>query len=114
MVINPSLRPARRADATVWPVFFALNGDFRLTRVEVIPFDGDKFNPQGRPVWELVSDSNSVPTRAFRYGQTIKGMKPAIQGVQPEPLEPGVVYRLLVEAGRVKASTDFSTKATTE
>lgn len=114
MVINPSLRPARRADAAVWPVFFALNNDFRLTSVEVIPFDGDKFNPLGRPVWHLVSDSNSVPMRAFRYGQFIKGMKPALKDVRAEQLEPGVTYRLLVEAGSVKGSADFSTKATTQ
>jgi hypothetical protein len=113
MIINPSLRPARRADATVWPVFFALNDDFRLTSVKVIPFDGDKFDPLAHPVWQLVSDSNSVPTRAFRYGQPIKGMKPAVPNLQPDALEPGVVYRLLVEAGSVKATTDFSTKETT-
>jgi hypothetical protein len=103
MIINPS----------VWPVFFALNDDFRLTSVEVIPFDGDKFNPLGRPVWHLVSDSNSVPTRAFRYGQPIQGMKPALKGVRPEPLEPDVLYRIRVEAGNVAATTNFFTKATT-
>ena|ERR1700733_14371915 len=113
MIINPSLRPARRADATVWPVFFALNDDFRLTSVKVLPFDGDKFDPLARPVWHLVSDSNSVPTRAFRYGQSIQGMKPALKDVRPDALEPGVVYRILVEAGSVTASKDFSTKATT-
>jgi len=113
MVINPSLRPARRADATVWPVFFALNNDFRLTSVKVIPFTGDKFDPMGLPAWQLISDSNSVPTRAFRYGQPIQGMKPALKDVKPDPLQPGVTYRLLVEAGSVKASADFSTKETT-
>jgi hypothetical protein len=112
MVINPSLRPARRADATVWPVFFALNDDFRLTSVKVVPFNGDKFDPMGLPAWHLVSDSNSVPTRAFRYGQPIQGMKPALKDTKPDALEPGVTYRLLVEAGSVKASADFSTKAT--
>ena len=113
MVINPSLRPARRADAAVWPVFFALNDDFRLTSVEVIPFDGDSFNPLARPVWHLISDSNSAPTRAFRYGQPIKGMKPALKDVKPEELEPDVVYRLLLEAGSVKAFRDFATKEAT-
>ena len=113
MVINPSLRPARRADATVWPVFFALNNDFKLTSVKVIPFNGDKFDPMGLPAWQLISDSNSVPTRAFRYGQPIQGMKPALKDVKPDPLQPGVTYRLLVEAGSVKASADFSTKETT-
>ena len=113
MVINPSLRPARRADATVWPVFFALNDDFKLTSVKVIPLEGDTFNPNALAVWDLVSDSNSAPIRAFRYGQPIKGMKPAIKDMRAGELEPGVTYRLLVEAGSVKASADFSTKATT-
>jgi hypothetical protein len=113
MVINPSLRPARRADAAVWPVFFALNDDFRLTSVKVIPFTGDKFDPMGLPAWQLISDSNSVPTRAFRYGQNIPGMKPKLKDTKPDPLQPGVTYRLLVEAGSIKASADFSTKATT-
>jgi hypothetical protein len=114
MTIHPSLRPSRQADATVFPVFFALNDNFRLTSVKVIPFQGDKFNPLGRPVWQLISDSNSVPIRAFAYGQRIKGMKPALAGTRPDPLEPGVVYRLLVEAGSVKASADFRARAIDE
>jgi hypothetical protein len=112
MSIHASLRPARRADATVFPVFFALNGDFRLTSVKVIPYEGDKFNPMGRPVWQLVSDSNSVPTRAFGYGQRIKGMRPALKDTRPEALTPEVVYRLMVEAGSVKGMTDFKTRET--
>jgi hypothetical protein len=113
MIINPSLRPARRGEAAVWPVFFSLNNDFRLTSAKVVPWEGDKFNPLGRPIWHLISDSNSVPTRAFRYGQPIKGMKPALKGVQPEALEPDVNYRLLLQAGRVKAFKDFKTRAAT-
>jgi hypothetical protein len=112
--INASIRPSRRADATVFPVFFALNDEYKLTSLKVIPLEGDKFNPQATPVWHLVSDSNSVPTRAFRYGQQIRGMQPALKGVRPEPLTPGVVYRLIVSAGSVTGYTDFKTKATQE
>jgi len=111
MVINPSLRPSRQADATVWPVFFSLNDDFRLTSVKVIPLQGNTFDPSERPVWHLISESHSAPIRAFRYGQDIQGMKPALKGARPEPLEPGVVYRLLVEAGKVTAIKDFETRA---
>ena len=111
MTIHPSLRPARNADAEVALVFFGLNDDFRLTSVQVIPFDGDKYNPQGHPAWHLISDSNSVPIRAFRYGQNIKGMRPALKDTQPDPLEPGMVYRISVEAGSVTASADFKAKA---
>jgi hypothetical protein len=111
MTIHPSLRPARRADATVFQVFFALNDAFRLTSVKVIALEGDKFNPLDHPAWDLISDSNSVPTRAFRYGQNIQGMKPALKDARPDPLEPGVVYRIAVEAGSVTASEDFRAKA---
>jgi hypothetical protein len=112
MVILPSLRRARRADATVWPVSFSLNDDFKLTSVTVIPWDGDNFNRKSKPVWQLISDSNSVPTRAFRYGQNIRGMKTATKGGKAEPLEPDVYYRLILEAGKVTAYKDFQTKAT--
>ncbi len=113
MVINPSLRPARRADAAVWPVFFSLNDSFKLTSVKVVPWDGDKFNPLGPPVWWLTTDSNSAPVRAFRYGERIKGMKPEIASSQPGPLQPDVKYRIMLEAGSIKTNIDFSTRAAT-
>src|SRR5579862_5756943 len=90
IAIHASFRPNRRGngpDDTV--IFFTLNDDFRLTSLKVIPLEDDKFNPKGRPVWNLVSDSNSVPVRAFVYGQRIKGMKPALPDVKPDALEPG-------------------------
>jgi hypothetical protein len=110
MAINASIRPSRRTDATVFPVVFTLNADFRLTSVEVIPMTGDKFDPTATPVWHLVSDSNSVPTHAIRYGQNIGGMKPALKGVRPEALTPGVIYRAIVSAGDISAYTDFKTQ----
>jgi len=111
MTIRPSLRPSRKADADVYQVLFALNEDFRLTSVEVIPMEGEKFNPQAQAVWHLISDSNSVPIRAFRYGQNIQGMKSAIKDTRPDALEPGQVYRIAVAAGSVKATADFRAKA---
>jgi hypothetical protein len=111
MTIHPSLRPARGGDAAVSMVLFGLNDDFRLTSVNVVAWEGDQFNSQGHSVWHLISDSNSVPTRAFRYGQRIQGMKPAIQETRPDPLEPGTVYRIAVEAGSIKASADFKARA---
>ena len=111
MTIRPSLRPSRQADAAVFQVLFALNDNFRLTDVKVIPLEGDQFNPLADPVWHLISDSNSIPIRAFRYGQNIQGMKPALKDTPPDPLEPGQVYRIAVEAGKIRASTDFRAKA---
>jgi hypothetical protein len=111
MTINASPRPARRAGATVLPIFFTLNTDFRLTSVEVLPLEGTKFNPHALPVWHLISDSNSLPTRAFIYGQPIRGMKPAVAGTRPDQLTPGTAYRILVAAGKLTASRDFTAQA---
>ena len=59
------------------------------------------------PIWELVSDSNSVPIAEYSYGLPIRGMHPAVKGATPDPLEPGVKYRLLIEAGTLRAEHDF-------
>ncbi len=112
ITINASPRPSRQADAAVYPIFFSWNEDLRLTRVKVIPWEGDNFNPKGHPVWDLVSDSNSVPIRAFHYGQHIEGMKPALKGVHPNPLEPDMAYRLIISAGELTGYKDFRTQAT--
>jgi hypothetical protein len=112
--ISASLRPSRRADATSYMAVFSLNGDYNLTSLKVLPMEGNKFNPAALPVWHLVSDSNSAPTRAFRYGQPIRGMKSALKGVRPDPLTPGMVYRLIVTAGDVTGQKDFKVKAVGE
>jgi len=114
IAITASLRPSRRAGETVFPVFFTLNGNYKLTSVKVIPLEDDKFNPLAAPVWHLVSDSYWVRTRAFFYGQPIRGMKPALEGSRPEPLKPGVVYRLIVSAGGSTGHKDFKAKAIEE
>jgi hypothetical protein len=41
-------------------------------------------------------------------------MKPALANVQPDPLTPEVVYRILLSSGNVTAALDFKTRATTE
>jgi hypothetical protein len=114
IAIIASFHPDRRAGDDALQVLFTLNGDYRLTSLKVIPKQDDKFNPLAPPVWHLVSDSNSVPTRAFRYGQGIRGMKPALKGVRPDPLTPGVVYRLILTAGNLTGTKDFKVKAVGE
>ena len=112
--IAASFRPNRRANPPGLVVAFTLNGDYRLTRVKVVPMEGTNFNPQAIPVWNLESDSNSVPTRAFWYGQGIRGMKPAVKGLKPAMLTPGVEYRLIVSTGKVDGYTDFTMQAMPE
>ena len=89
-------------------VEFGLNRACPLTYVKVVSVSALESNKYALPVWELKSDSNSVPLRAFAYGQWIRGMKPAVKGTRPEPLEHGTKYRLFVEAGSLKAEHDFT------
>jgi hypothetical protein len=112
ITINASWRPNRRGNGSGDAVlFFTLNDAFKLTSLKVIPLDDDdKFNPQSPPVWNLIADSNSMPVRAFLYGQHIKGMKPALPDARPDSLEPGMSYRMVVSAGDVTGYTDFRTR----
>jgi hypothetical protein len=110
IAIISSFRPSRRPGQAAYQLVFSLNGDYRLTSIKVVPLEDKKFNPLAAPVWHLVSDSNSVPIRAFRYGQRIRGMKPALKGVKPDPLTPGMVYRLILSAGDAAGTKDFEAK----
>ena len=109
--ITVSARPSRRPGETVYPVYFTLNNAYKLTSLKVLPMASNQFNPNALPVWNLVSDSNSLPTRAFRYGQPIRGMKPALAGVHADPLVPGTVYRLLLSTRDAACQIDFQAKA---
>jgi hypothetical protein len=113
IIISASIRPSRKADAEVYPVYFTLNDDYKLNTLTVFPLQEGTTNAEATPVWHLISDSNSVPTRAFRYGQHIGGMKPALKGVHAEALAPDVVYRIVLTSGGVTGSTEFGTKAAT-
>ncbi len=106
--IFPQVRPmAGRAGAQ--PVAFMLDRKRRLTSVKVHSVSSLKTNHLAAPVWSLVSDSNSAPTKAILYGVTIEGMKPPSAYAKPQPLLPGVAYRLTIEEeGRV-GTVDFST-----
>ncbi len=99
-------RPAPDTSRTD-PVVFFLDRQLKLTAVKVVPVSDIETNKFPQPIWHLVSDSNSVPVREFGYGVPIRGMRPALKGTAPEPLEPGVGYRLFIEAGAQKAQHDF-------
>ncbi|MGD0259108.1 MAG: hypothetical protein ABSD29_04705 [Verrucomicrobiota bacterium] len=101
-------RSKRSADSATEPVFFAFNRMLKLTSLKVVPVSDIETNKYPQPVWELVSDSNSVPVTEFAYGEHIRGMRPSVQGATPDPLEPGVKYRLLIEAKGGKAEHDFT------
>ncbi|HVM49616.1 MAG TPA: hypothetical protein VMU04_16430 [Candidatus Acidoferrum sp.] len=99
-------------DQAVEPVFFTFDRPLRLTSLKVIPVPEIETNKFPHPIWDLVSSSNSVPVKDIVYGMPIHGMRPTVKGATAEPLEPGVKYRLFVEAGGRKAEHDFEAVAT--
>jgi hypothetical protein len=90
------------------PIFFAFDRKLKLTSLKVIPVSDIETNKYPHPILHLVSDSNSVPIAEYSYGMPIRGMRPAVKGATPDPLQPGVKYRLLIEAGKLKAEHDFT------
>ena len=107
---RPSSVPRGRDKTQVCPVSFYLNGQYKLTSVKVFAESDLATNKYPTPLWHLVSDSNSVPTRSIVYGLQIKGMRPAVEQARPEPLQPEVKYVLQVEVGKIKGKTNFWTK----
>ncbi len=89
------------------PIFFAFDRKLKLTSLKVIPVGEIETNKYPQPIWHLVSDSNSVPVEEWSYAVPIRGMHPKVKGATPDPLVPGVKYRLIIEAGKLKAEHDF-------
>lgn len=103
------LRRGRPAPvAATDPIFFAFDRKLKLTSLKVIPVREIETNKYPHPILHYVSDSNSIPIAEWSYGWPIRGMRPAVKGATPDPLEPGVAYRLIIEAGKRKAEHDFT------
>jgi hypothetical protein len=108
--ISHTARPLpSRSSRSAMPVavVFGLDRDYGLTEIKVVPLAEWQTNHSVLPLWHLVSSSKSTPIKFYFYGQNIDGMKPAIPGAQPKPLETNVVYRLFISAGSVKGQHDF-------
>ena len=88
-------------------LIFGLSDSYSLTEVKVVPLAELQTNKLAQPVWHLVSDSGSDDVKQFFYGEQIGGMDPALEGSRPEPLQPGVTYRLFVAAGKARGQHDF-------
>jgi len=117
--VEHSARPLReawgngqRVDPTgkqVNNVTFSLLKDYQLTSVQVVPLVEFQTNNHARPLWQLVSKTGSRPVNGFAYGAPIAGMAPvSVLNAEAQPLEPGVEYRLLVEASSIKGTNDFN------
>ncbi len=106
--ISKVTRPVRtsRTGATSDQVFFALDNDYSLTDVKVVPVAALQTNKLAQPIWHLVSDSGSDDVSMFAYGERVSGMDP-VASAEAEPLQPGVWYRIFIAAGRAKGQLDF-------
>jgi len=93
--------------SVVNPVTFGFDHKLKLKLVKVIPVSEIETNKYPHPIWQMVSDSNSIPVKDFNYGAHIPGMHPAVKGAIADPLEPGVNYRLIVETADYKGEHDF-------
>ncbi len=103
---HPSPNAADSEDVNA--ITFRLEHSYKLTSIKVISIPEAETNKYPHPLWELASDSNSVPTQAFSYGMRIRGMHPPVKGATATPLTPNVPYRLLVEAGPIKGEHEFT------
>ena len=109
--IRPS-GPSRipRDDGTaVYPVSFSFDKKYALTTVKVVSASEFTTNKYAHPLWHLITDSNSVPTKVITYGLPPRGMKPSVPKARPLPLQPNVTYLLLIEAGKLKGQKEFKT-----
>lgn len=97
-----------KADLGV-PVVFSLDRHCRLQEVRVFKTEELATNRYAHAIWDLTTESNSIPTASFTYGQRIPGMKPRVKGAQPERLEPYVMYRLVIKTADDEAQHDFTT-----
>ena len=102
-------RIPRDDNAEVYPVSFSFNKKYRVTSAKVVSASEFATNKYAHPLWHVISDSNSLPTKVLIYGTTPRGMKPEVPGAKPQPLQPNVNYLLFVEAREASGKIDFQT-----
>jgi hypothetical protein len=116
--ILPQIRPPQRTrrpstpatDPQVYPVTFAFDKKYQFTEIRVVAEDDEKTNKYPHALWHLISDSNSVPTKALIYGAPLRGMKPKVPRAEPDQLEPEVTYNLYLTAGKAEGKVKFKTQ----
>ena len=109
--IRPPLRNSRvtPGDIPVYPVTFAFDRKYQFTEIKVVAVDDEKTNKFPHAVWHMISDSNSIPTKAVQYGSKLRGMKPQVPRAEPDLLQPDVSYHLYLAAGNAKGDVKFQT-----
>jgi len=111
--VTPWMRSARRANPLnkANPVVFSFGKFYRFKEIKVVAAEEIATNKYAHPLWHLASTSNSVFTSSFTYGDRLRGMMPKVKGAAPDPLQPGVNYRLIVDTDKGEGTHEFSTTA---
>ena len=117
MLITSKLRPVRRGTAVergvtpLYDVTFGFNKSYKLTSVKVVSAEDLRTNKHPHALWHVVEDGRSAPVKAISYGKPAQGMKPVVPDLQPDPLEADQEYVVFIEAGGIKAQTNFFARA---
>jgi hypothetical protein len=117
MQITSKLRPVRRGTAVergltpLYDVTFGFNKAYKLTSVKVVSSADLRTNKFPRALWHVVEDGRPASVKAISYGKPARGMKPVVPDLQAEPLEPDQEYVVFIEAGGIKAQTNFFARA---
>jgi hypothetical protein len=106
---RPRIEPRSSRGAEKYSVSFNFDTrtKMKLNEVKVVRVAELETNKYPHAVWHLISDNGSSPMKGIIYGETIKGMKPKVPKMKPEPLEPNVKYRLLVNSDKRSGQADF-------
>jgi hypothetical protein len=88
-------------------ISFVMNRDWKLNEVKVVTASEYQTNKFAHPMWHMVADKTSPATKAFVYGGVIPGMHPSVTGAEPDALQPGITYKLIVRSGTIHGEDDF-------
>jgi hypothetical protein len=99
------------------PIVFGLDNEYELKSVKVLSLSSLQTNGAPVTVWQLDKTkkaSNTPAIRGFPYGDPIDGLQPPPALSDPQPLVPGLPYRILVTSTRNQGERDFTPAAAGE
>ena len=104
---GPGGRTTNSNDKLTYVISFVLNREWKLDEVKVVPASEFSTNKYAHPVWHMVAEKKSQPTKGFIYGGVIPGMHPSVAGAEPDSLDPGVTYKVIVRSGKIQGEDEI-------
>lgn len=111
--VDVTTRPVRgtAAEGTVLTPVFMLDRDCPLTAVQVKALSNVPPALLGKVAWRVTRPPGREPVRGFLFDDALPGGKVETKA---QPLVAGGVYRVEVEAGRLRGERDFVARAAVE